>query len=434
MTKIGLPSIPTLSVLSIALLSSVACSAVQVGIEQEPTLAQPTKTIAPNQSPSPVTVSNPLDCVYDAVYVADMTVPDDTEIPPGGTFTKTWQMRNSGTCPWEPGTQLAFSSGERMNGSTPLAVGAADPGADVTISVNLQAPVAPGTYRGDWQLRNADGTPFGSNIYVQIIVPATGFVVPLTKEEQASWGWTSYVDGNAALDLAFDAMGNPRVATPNGIAVWDLESGAHQMLTTEDGLPDDLVTAVVVGSDGTLWAGTGSGLARCSEKWCDVYTTDSGLSDDRITALTAAGDGTLWIGTARGLDSYDGALWVRHADGVAITDIDIGYDGKPWVAWRGNSGHSALTGELYRYSGAGLESVPHDSPTPAAVSFRRVVATPLGGVWATGDGGEVYRLNEGHITTYTTADGLTSDTINDIEVTLDGHVSVSYTHLRAHET
>ena len=39
-------------------------------------------------------------CTDRAQFVTDVTVPDGTKYDPGATFTKTWRLRNVGTCTW----------------------------------------------------------------------------------------------------------------------------------------------------------------------------------------------------------------------------------------------------------------------------------------------------------------------------------------------
>ena len=51
-----------------------------------------------------------------AQFVADVTVPDDTVFSPNQTFTKTWRLKNTGTCSWTPSYAVAFSDGNSMNG------------------------------------------------------------------------------------------------------------------------------------------------------------------------------------------------------------------------------------------------------------------------------------------------------------------------------
>jgi hypothetical protein len=111
-------------------------------------------------------------CVNDSAFVLDVSVPDGTHIAPGASFTKTWRLRNSGTCTWDASYRFDFISGEQMNGPQSMALGETVlPGEEVDISIDLIAPQADGTYRGQWQLVASDGTPFGAKPYVEIVVP-----------------------------------------------------------------------------------------------------------------------------------------------------------------------------------------------------------------------------------------------------------------------
>ncbi len=101
-------------------------------------------------------------------FVSDITIPDGTVIAPAQNFTKTWRLRNIGTCPWTSSYAVVFSDGNSMNGPSSQALtGAVNPGQTVDISVNLTAPAAPGEYRGNWKLRDASGVLFG-RFYVEI--------------------------------------------------------------------------------------------------------------------------------------------------------------------------------------------------------------------------------------------------------------------------
>jgi len=117
-----------------------------------------------------------------ASFVSDVTYPDGSNVSLGGTFTKIWRVKNTGTCPWTTSYALVFVGGEKFNAPTavsmPTSVG---PGQTVDLPINLIAPNNTGRYRGDWKLRNASGVLFGvgtsasSNIYVDVNV--TGYTV-----------------------------------------------------------------------------------------------------------------------------------------------------------------------------------------------------------------------------------------------------------------
>ncbi len=120
--------------------------------------ATPTNTLQPSPTPVPPT---PIPCDQ-AAFVTDVSVPDGTKFDPGQSFTKTWRLRNSGSCTWTTAYAVVFDSGNAMD--APAAVNLSSsvaPGQTVDISVAMKAPGSAGKYRGNWKLRNAAGARFG---------------------------------------------------------------------------------------------------------------------------------------------------------------------------------------------------------------------------------------------------------------------------------
>lgn len=110
-------------------------------------------------------------------FVDDTTIPDGSVLGPGETFTKTWRLKNRGTCTWTPDYMLVFTGGNQMGGTTAVRLPAyVSPGQGVDVSVTLTAPSAIGRYTGYWMLRNPSGTLFGygekanESFYVEIKV------------------------------------------------------------------------------------------------------------------------------------------------------------------------------------------------------------------------------------------------------------------------
>lgn len=114
------------------------------------------------------------DCAaVDAVFISDVTVPDGTQFAPGAAFAKTWRLNNDGCETWPSGTRLVYVSGNQMGGPNSIvAPNNVNPGINTDLTVNLTAPATPGTYRGDWRLQTPDGTQFGPQIYLEIVVVA----------------------------------------------------------------------------------------------------------------------------------------------------------------------------------------------------------------------------------------------------------------------
>lgn len=139
--------------------------------------ATPAPTAAPNQpTPTPVpTKAPPAGCLPDMEWVADLSYPDGTIVPPGQSFVKGWRVRNIGSCTWNSAYILSFVDGNvaaAAMGGQPVAVqGQVAPEATYDFAVGLVAPTAPGTYKAWWQLHDGQGKGFGQKLWVQIVVP-----------------------------------------------------------------------------------------------------------------------------------------------------------------------------------------------------------------------------------------------------------------------
>ena len=211
-----------------------------------PTTAPSTSPPPPTVSPSPTVPSIPCDW---AQFIADVTITDGSTMAAGTAFTKTWRLKNIGTCTWTTSYAVVFYSGEAMGGPSSQALtSTVAPGGTIDISVNLVAPTTPDTHIGNWRLRNASGTIFGigssytGGFNVNIKVPAVEFAVthidtivappvwvgPIAVPAiftvladittngagTVKYHWTSSIgDLSMALELNFDAAGKKAALT-----------------------------------------------------------------------------------------------------------------------------------------------------------------------------------------------------------------------------
>ena len=120
-------------------------------------------------------------------WVADLNLDDKNMtappvLQPGQAFTKSWRLRNAGTCDWSPDFSLTYRSGNvpaaKMGGSNFKIGKTVAPGQTIDLSASLVAPQAPGVYQGFWQMANANNKPFGERIWVGIQVPAPATAAP----------------------------------------------------------------------------------------------------------------------------------------------------------------------------------------------------------------------------------------------------------------
>jgi hypothetical protein len=92
-------------------------------------------------------------------------------VPPRQPVTKSWRLRNTGTCAWPEGTRLMHVGAEPLGVSydgVPVAV--VQPGADVDVTLRMLAPPSPGRHVGYFRLTTPDGVRFGARVWADVYV------------------------------------------------------------------------------------------------------------------------------------------------------------------------------------------------------------------------------------------------------------------------
>lgn len=199
----------------------------------------PADTLAPSNTPQPSNTPNSSPTNTEttpcnkAGWVKDVTVPDGTEFTPGETFTKTWRIKNVGSCTWNNDYDLVFDDGDHMGGPAVvnLSIGTVEPNETVDISVDLKAPSTPGDYKGDWLLRSDDSQVFGlgntnSPVYVEIeVVDPVSFSIVSTNVYAC--GMDTFValriknTGTEQLESFHGSVKNLDTDAVNNYANWD---------------------------------------------------------------------------------------------------------------------------------------------------------------------------------------------------------------------
>lgn len=180
---------------------------------------QPTITLALSSTPIlPTITPTPAEPCDKATFVRDVTIPDGDTLPPATPFTKTWELRNDGSCIWNSLYSLVFGNdGNAMNGpaSKPLIPsGTVVPGQSVQVSVDLIAPATAGKYKAIWKIRNPQ-----NNLFAQFWVDITvgneySFVQNLCSAEWKSGAGNLPCPGKEAENKGFAIrLENPKIET-----------------------------------------------------------------------------------------------------------------------------------------------------------------------------------------------------------------------------
>jgi uncharacterized protein YkwD len=163
------------------------------------TEADTTGTVTPAGTSAP-------DCKVQAVLLEDVTIPDDTRVTAGETFTKTWRFKNTGTCHWS-GYTINFLAGDRMGAPDSAPVPDTVAGSSVDVSLDLTAPTADGSYSAYFTLKTADGESINvgteKTFWVKIIVGNPTTAPASTPTKTPTSGGTSGNTGGVTAKCDF---------------------------------------------------------------------------------------------------------------------------------------------------------------------------------------------------------------------------------------
>jgi hypothetical protein len=90
-------------------------------------------------------------CEHTAVST-DVTIPDGTQVDPGQSFIKTWQIENRGSCIWSAAYQFVSEGSTLLREVEPV-MPLVLPGETAEISLTYRAPTQPGIHQETWQIR-----------------------------------------------------------------------------------------------------------------------------------------------------------------------------------------------------------------------------------------------------------------------------------------
>lgn len=123
--------------------------------------ALPSENAAETPEPTAVAASTSSPCIDSASFVADVTIPDNSVVGANTAFTKTWRIKNTGTCTWDNSYLVVYVSGATMSQQpgywiVPQGQTVA-PDQTVDISVGMTAPLENGSYVSYWGLKKENG-------------------------------------------------------------------------------------------------------------------------------------------------------------------------------------------------------------------------------------------------------------------------------------
>jgi ligand-binding sensor domain-containing protein/signal transduction histidine kinase len=204
------------------------------------------------------------------------------------------------------------------------------------------------------------------------------------------------------------------VGTSGGLTRFD--GVRFKVFGAKEGLPNVAVRTLLEDRAGNLWIGSAQGLYRLQQGGFRRWTAQDGLVGDIINALAEDGEGSVWIGTTTGLSRWHNDRLERREDeavrGRWVRAVVSDQQGAVWVA--------TVDRGLLRWDGRTF------TPATGSEKIQALRPTSLlrdraGGIWA-GVERQVVRIDGNSLTTYGPADGLTGGLIACLAASTEGTI------------
>lgn len=116
--------------------------------------------------------------------------------------------------------------------------------------------------------------------------------------------------------------------------------------TSNSGLPNNVITAVTIDSNGVKWIATNNGIAKFDDFIWTTYNTSNSPIPNNVCYSILADIDTVWIGSVLGLVKFNGTLWTNYPYGYAIS-MGFESNGNKWFglynAWLENFNGTSWT-------------------------------------------------------------------------------------------
>ena len=195
------------------------------------------------------------------------------------------------------------------------------------------------------------------------------------------WQTEQGLPQNTVTAILQTADGYLWIGTQQGLARFD---GTRFVVFNSANIPafkSDCISALLADPEDGLWIGTeGGGVIRCRAGHFQNWSVLDGLSSDMVTSLAAGADGDIWVGTVYGLNRFQAGRFTTYTEAEGLPGAEVlalAADGKGglWVGTEQGLGRFA-EGELHAVESGDLR-------------IERLIVDRVGDVWV---GGQAYGL------------------------------------------
>jgi len=205
--------------------------------------------------------------------------------------------------------------------------------------------------------------------------------------------YLSHVVNGSAIPFVFPELHGARVRNvfrDNSGALWLgtdgqglfwLKSGSPtRQFTSENGLVNSFIRAIVQARNGDMWIATDGGVSRFSGGAFHNFRMQDGLAYSSVRSIVEDREGQIWIGTDRGLSMLRGDVFVQNAATIALRAEKV------WAIHQSESNalwFGTRDGGLYRFANDQLAHYTTEQGL-ASNSIYSILEDAQGRFWISG--------------------------------------------------
>jgi signal transduction histidine kinase/ligand-binding sensor domain-containing protein len=172
-----------------------------------------------------------------------------------------------------------------------------------------------------------------------------------------------------------------------------VQPGKTDVFTQADGLSGDLIQALFIDRENTIWVATDGGLDRFREFAVPTLSLSQGLSNASVLSVLADRDGSVWLSTRRGLNRWNNGSITIFGNPGANGLLNGNYAGSLFQDSRGRIWASTL--QEFGYLENGRFVAVKDMPGGPTYSISE---DPSGNLWiANKNKGLIHLLRDGRV-------------------------------------
>ncbi|TAE24082.1 MAG: hypothetical protein EAZ92_13775 [Candidatus Kapaibacterium sp.] len=253
--------------------------------------------------------------------------------------------------------------------------------------------------------------------------------IPISRNAQRIWKTDDGLPQNSVTALCQTRDGYMWIGTEEGLTRFDGVKFVTFNKATTPAFKNNWVNELleIRHSDGTstLWIGTLGGLIRLEKGVFTCFTTKDGLPSNILVCLAEASNGALWIATRDGgISCFEHGTFTNFTEANGFPSngthgIAVGRDGTVWVGLDGKGLLRMKKDAASKISTKNFSTKLYTSNDGLSSNnvWRVLVDTSNPAhdvVWAATNGGGVSRLENGVMTTFSSKDGLQNPIVSSL--------------------